>query len=126
MGRIILAHLPPERVARLYAAAPMAAATSHTAVTPAQLRPRLDADRAAGLAWSDGHFEEGISSVAAAVLDATGAPVAALNVSGRSDSFEGEARRRQIGEEIAAAAEEVSRRLGWHGPVRRPATATAA
>jgi DNA-binding IclR family transcriptional regulator len=48
------------------------------------------------------------------VLDATGRPVAALNVTGRSAEFEGAARREQIARALAAGAEELSRRLGWH------------
>ena len=119
MGRIILAHLPPERVGRLFEGAALPASTAHTPVTLPQLRARLDADRAAGLAWSDGFFEAGISSVAAAVLDASGAPVAALNVSGQTASFDGPARRERIGRAVGEAAEEISRRLGWSGPGRR-------
>ncbi len=122
MGRIILAHMPAEQVARLYAGVPMAATTAHTAITPAQLRARLDEDRASGLAWSDGYYESGISSVAAAILDATGAPAAALNVSGQSAQFEPAERRAQIGQAVAAAADEISRRLGWHA-VRQPGLA---
>ena len=124
MGRIILAHLAPEQVARMYATAPMPAVTAHTAVTLAQLRATLDQDRAAGLAWSDEFFEAGISSVAAAILDASGTPVAALNVSGQVASFEGETRRARIGHAAAEAAEEISRHLGWHGPAHRRTQAT--
>jgi DNA-binding IclR family transcriptional regulator len=125
MGRIILAHLPAEQVARMYAKAPMQAVTAHTAVTVAQLRAQLDTDRAAGLAWSDEFFEAGISSVAAAILDASGHPVAALNASGQVASFEGEARRAEIGQAAAAAAAEISRHLGWLGAERPRAAAPA-
>ncbi|MBY0336223.1 MAG: IclR family transcriptional regulator [Acetobacteraceae bacterium] len=118
MGRIILANLPPERVARLYAGAKLQPVTAHTPTTLAQLRARLDADLAAGLAWSDGHFEDGIASVAAAVFDATGAPIAAINVSGGSAAFGGEAGRARIGEALAAAADDISRRLGWTGTTK--------
>jgi DNA-binding IclR family transcriptional regulator len=131
MGRIILAHLAPERVDRLFAGAELKPVTPHTAVTPAQLHAQLDADRAAGLAWSDGNYEAGISSVAAAVFDATDTPVAALNVSGHPADFAGAARRAQIGSSVQAAALEISQRLGWRGsaapatPVRVRHTAVA-
>jgi DNA-binding IclR family transcriptional regulator len=115
MGRIILAHLAPERVDRLFAGAELKPVTPHTAVTPAQLHAQLDADRAAGLAWSDGNYEAGISSVAAAVFDATDTPVAALNVSGHPADFAGAARRAQIGSSVQTAALEISQRLGWRG-----------
>jgi DNA-binding IclR family transcriptional regulator len=111
MGRIILAHLPEAAVRALYAGAPMPAATAHTATTPDGLLAKLAQDRETGLAWSDGHFEPGIASVAAAVRDATGRPVAAINVSGQAASFE--ANRARIGAAVAEAASEISARLGF-------------
>ena len=116
MGRIILAYLPPERIDALYSESMLSAVTRHTAVTLAQLHAQLEDDRTAGLAWSDGNYEAGISSVAAAIFDATDMPIAALNVSGQSVKFEGAARRRQIAASVRAAAYEISQRLGWHGP----------
>lgn len=116
MGRIILANLPPDRVDRMYAGSVLKAVTPHTAVTPAQLHAQMEADRASGLAWSDGNYEAGISSVAAAIFDATGMPVAALNVSGHAADFAGAARRSQIAAQVQAAAVEISQRLGWRGP----------
>ncbi len=120
MGRIILAHTPPEQVRRLYARAPMPAATAHTPTTPAQLMAVLEADRAEGLAWSMGGFEASIASVAAVVRDASGLPIAAINVSGQMAHFEGPERRAQIGAAVAAAAAEISARLGWGGSAARP------
>jgi DNA-binding IclR family transcriptional regulator len=111
MGRIILAHLPEAEVRALYAGVPMPAATAHTATTLDGLLTRLAQDREAGLAWSDGHFEPGIASVAAAVRDATGRPVAAINVSGQAASFENN--RARIGAAVAEAAAEISGRLGF-------------
>ncbi|WP_338664566.1 IclR family transcriptional regulator [Pararoseomonas sp. SCSIO 73927] len=116
MGRIILANLPEERVRALFAGVALPASTEHTPVTMAQLNARLAEDRAEGLAWSDGFFEAGISSVAAAIFDASGAPVAAVNVSGQTAAFDGPARRERIGRAVRDTAEEISRRLGWAGP----------
>jgi len=113
MGRIILAHLPPERVDRMYAGAVLDAVTPRTAVTLAQLHAQLEADRVAGLAWSDGNYEPDISSVAAAIFDANGIPVAALNVSGRSADFADADRRARIADAVRVAASEISQRLGW-------------
>jgi DNA-binding IclR family transcriptional regulator len=123
MGRIILAHLPADRVERMYSGAVLKAVTPHTAVTPAQLHAQLEADRISGLAWSDGNYEADISSVAAAIFDATDAPVAALNVSGHSADFAGAARRGQIAANVQAAAYEISQRLGWRGPAPQDADA---
>jgi DNA-binding IclR family transcriptional regulator len=114
MGRIILAHLPRERVERLYAGVELQAVTPHTPVTLLKLRAQLDADRALGLAWSDGNYEPGISSVAAAIFDVSNSPVAACNVTGQPAQFEGAERRAQIGAAVKEAAREISLRLGWH------------
>lgn len=127
MGRIILAHLPPERVARLYQGAPLKSVTPRTAVTPAQLEAQLETDRRAGFAWSDGNYEAGISSAAAAIFDATNTPIAALNVSGHSADFTGTERRAQIVASVKGAALEISQRLGWLGsqPIARASGASA-
>ncbi len=121
MGRIILAYLPPERIDRLYSGVVLNAVTPQTAVTLVQLHAQIEADRAAGLAWSDGNYEAGISSVAAAIFDVTNSPVAAVNVSGQTNDFIGAVRRNQIAASVRAAAHEISQRLGWRGPHAPPA-----
>jgi DNA-binding IclR family transcriptional regulator len=114
MGRIILAHLPEAAVRALFADAAMPASTPHTPTGIEALLARLAADRAAGLAWSEGHFEPEIGSVAAVLRDASGRPVAAINVSGQVAAFAGAAARARIGQALAAAAARISARLGWH------------
>lgn len=124
MGRIIMANMPADKVDRMYAGSELKPVTQHTVVTLAQMHAQLAADRAAGLAWSDGNYEAGISSVAAAIFDATGEPVAAINVSGHSADFTGAARRAEIAAGILAAAREISERLGWLGADRADDAAT--
>jgi DNA-binding IclR family transcriptional regulator len=121
MGRIILAHLPEDYVERLYTGSVLEAFTCHTATTLSQLRAQLDADRCAGVAWSDGYYETEISSVAAAVFDVSNAPVGALNVTGRSPDFTDKARRTQIEAAVCKAAQEISQRLG-SSQTENPAT----
>jgi DNA-binding IclR family transcriptional regulator len=114
MGRSILANLPRDRVDRLYSDFDLRPVTPHTPVTPLQLRAQLDADRTLGLAWSDGNYEAGISSVASAIFDVSNTPVAAINVTGQTVQFEGAERRAQISGAVREAAREISMRLGWH------------
>lgn len=123
MGRIMLAHLPPDRVDRMYGGTVLERVTPRTAVTLSQLHEQLRNDRAAGLAWSDGNYEAGISSVAAAIFDAADMPVAAVNVSGHSADFAGAQRREVVGEQVRAAAAEISQRLGWRGGAPVPSEA---
>jgi DNA-binding IclR family transcriptional regulator len=112
LGRIILAFTPREAVADLFKGARLTAATTKTPTTLAALMAQIDADRAAGMAWSDQHFEVGISSAAAPVFDRTGQVIGAINVTGPSASFT-TARRREIENVVRSSAERVSRSLGF-------------
>jgi DNA-binding IclR family transcriptional regulator len=115
MGRIILAHLPVTQVEQLFANVSLKPATAKTPTTLPGLLTLLAEDRAAGLAWSEGNFEPAIASVAAAVRDASGVPVAAINVSGPLSSFTGAERRTRIGLAVKEAARAISLHLGWNG-----------
>lgn len=115
MGRIILAHLPKETVDQMYEGVQLEPATSHTATTLPSLHKQLRDDHHAGVAWSDGFYHNGISSVASAVLNASGTPVAAINATGQEKSFGGSDRRRFISSQVILGADEISRRLGWVG-----------
>jgi DNA-binding IclR family transcriptional regulator len=113
MGRAILAHWPAEQLRQLFTGASMPAVTAQTPTSLPALLAQLAADRADGLAWSEGFYEAGIASVAAPVFDATGRPVAAINLSGGAAEFA--ASRPRIDQAMRRAAEEISRRLGWTG-----------
>jgi DNA-binding IclR family transcriptional regulator len=115
MGRMILAFLPQLEIDKLYAGKALERFSEHTATTLAALHAKLAQDRSAGMAWSDGHFETGISSAAVPVFDFAGTPLGAINVSGPVNAFAGKERRTVIGAELRAAGLEISRRLGWIG-----------
>jgi DNA-binding IclR family transcriptional regulator len=116
MGRMILAFTPAAELARLYAGKELERFSDHTATTLQALQAKLEKDRAAGMAWSEAHFERGIGSAAVPVFDFSGAPLGAINVSGPVDAFMEEGRRVAIGSALRAAGVEISRRLGWIGP----------
>jgi DNA-binding IclR family transcriptional regulator len=116
MGRMLLAFMAPVEIEALYAGKPLERFSDHTSTTLAAVKARAEADRHAGIAWSDAHFERGISSAAVAVLDFAGSPLAAVNVSGPTGAFADEQRRALIGRELRRAGVEISRRLGWIGP----------
>jgi DNA-binding IclR family transcriptional regulator len=83
--------------------------------TPAELRRVLDRVRAAGHASEDGEVTPGQSSVAAAVHDHMGRPVAGAAVTFPSDQLDADARR-QLARRVAAAAGELTRRIGGLAP----------
>lgn len=123
MGRMLLAFLPPVEVERLYAGKELQRFSEHTSATLGALRAKAEKDRAAGIAWSESHFERGIGSAAVPVFDFAGAPVGAINVSGPVAAFAQEERRAVIGTRLRAAGTEISRRLGWVGEDRsKPST----
>jgi DNA-binding IclR family transcriptional regulator len=88
-GLVLLAAEPPPIVAA-YLARPLARPTSSTVSQPARIRRRLVNIRRNGHVWTRGEFDDGITSVAAPVVDSSGATVAAIHTHGPSYRFPGE------------------------------------
>ncbi|MGZ0220703.1 MAG: IclR family transcriptional regulator [Acidimicrobiales bacterium] len=109
-GLVILAHWPAMLVDR-YLQQPLAEFTVKSVVDPNMIRRRLDQIRQDGFCWTREEFAEGISSVAAPVLDASGEPVAAIHCHGPTFRFDA-APDVEIQEAVVAAAAEVSAVLG--------------
>lgn len=126
MGRMLLAYLPPVEVERLYAGKELQRFSDQTSTTLAVLRAKAEKDRAAGIAWSESHFERGIGSAAVPVFDFASTPIGAINVSGPVAAFAQEERRAVIDKHLRTAGTEISRRLGWVGNdhTRRDSTNT--
>jgi DNA-binding IclR family transcriptional regulator len=83
--------------------------------SPAELRRVLARVRAAGYAGEDGEVTPGLASVAAAVHDHTGRPVAGAAVTFPTAEVD-EPARRQLARRVAAAAGELTRRIGGLAP----------
>lgn len=110
-GRAVLAALPVAEFAAIYPdSAPLTARSGAGPATVTALRELVEAERAAGISEEDGHISPGIASVAVAVRDRTGRPVAAISVSLRSRELAG--RRDLLVAETRRAAGLLSRRLG--------------
>jgi DNA-binding IclR family transcriptional regulator len=123
MGRVMLAQMPAEEIAALYRGRPLEHVTQKTPATLDALLAQCAMDRAAGIAWSDSHYEAGIASAAAVIFDRFGSVVGALNVTGPSASFATHAARRaEIGDAVQAAASTISSRLGYtaRGDITNP------
>ena len=115
MGRMLLAYMTPLEIKALYAGKELQRFSDHTSTTLEDLRAKAERDRHAGIAWSEAHFERGISSAAVPVFDFAGTPLGAINVSGPQAAF-AQARRETIGAALRLAGAEISRRLGWIEP----------
>ena len=113
-GRAILARLPASQVRALYPGpAEFVDRHGHGPSTPSQLRAVLTDTRQRGYAVEDGEVTPGLASVAVAVLDHNGHPVAAVAVTYPDATAASDADR--LPEAVAATAARLSRRIS--GPV---------
>jgi DNA-binding IclR family transcriptional regulator len=119
-GRAMLAALPRAQVRALYpSAASFVDRTGAGPATPGELRSLLGREAAQGWSTEDGHVTAGIASVAAAVVDPTGRPVAAVGVSFPSAERPGAGARTALAVDVVATADALSRRLGPRAVPRR-------
>ena len=108
-GRSMLAALPREQVRALYPdAASFADRTGRGPARPGELRDVLRDTRQRGYALEDGEVTIGLGSVAIAVLDHVGWPIAAIAVTYPAD---GERDPAAVAALLAPAARELERRI---------------
>lgn len=84
LGRVMLAHMEPAELDRYFASVTLKAWTERTVVSEARLREILAQVRADGYAIVNEELELGLRSIAVPVRGASGAVMAALNVSGQA------------------------------------------
>ncbi|TQM10076.1 IclR family transcriptional regulator [Pseudonocardia kunmingensis] len=82
VGRAILAGLPDREAATLLGAGPLPARTAHTLTDPGAVRAAVAQVDAHGYVVEDEEYEPDVRSIAAPVVDGTGAVVGAVAVSG--------------------------------------------
>lgn len=80
VGKALLATLPHDELQALYPHEDLNQITARSIQSRTQLIIELDSTRARGYAINFGELEDGIGSVATAILDATGTAVAAIGV----------------------------------------------
>lgn len=107
-GRALLAELPREQVRALFPDA--AALDGRGTTTLRDLRAELVRTRQRGFAVEDGEITAGFASVAVAVTDRAGWPVASLAVTFESGAVDG-ARREELVAAVRRYASELRRRL---------------
>jgi len=119
--RVLLAHLPEDRVAEILDRKPLPAFTRSTMTDPKKLRVDSQKIRLRGYCVSFEESHEGAAGVGAPIRDGTGKVVAGISVVGPLSRFT-KARLPLLIAETCRAARGVSRDLGWRGvPLARPA-----
>ena len=113
-GQVLLAFRPPAAIDR-YLAHPLERFTPRTITDPDRLRERLREVRRVGYAWVLEEFDEGISSVAAPIADATGEVIAAVHLHGPSYRFPARGRDAAIAGRVVEAAARIAGALRQDG-----------
>ena len=112
MGKVLLAHLPPESLEAYLTSAPFEALTKRTVTSAADLRRVLAMVRQRGWAFSDQESEVGVRTVAAPVLNHANQVDAALNVAGHAARVSMEELKRVYLPVLLDGARRISRALG--------------
>jgi IclR family pca regulon transcriptional regulator len=112
MGKILLAHLPPDELERYFATAAFKRLTHRTIVEPQRLRDALVDVRRRGWAVANEETELGVRSVAVPLVDRAGQVTAAINVSGHSSRVSLQQLRRIYLPVVQEAARSISQAVG--------------
>jgi DNA-binding IclR family transcriptional regulator len=113
LGKAIFAAMDDSEIRRILGDRPLKRMTPKTPASASALIEDLRQARKKGYAVSEEELAMGMSTVGAAILDRSGAPVAAINISGSSARIKGPVLA-TLGESVKKAATLISDRLG-HG-----------
>ena len=111
IGKVLLAQMPPERVAQVLASHPLQAFTANTLTDPASLARDLAAIREQGFAIDAEERNEGMRCIAAPVFDHSRTAVAGLSVSGPTSRVS-EDKTEELSRAVLQAAQDLSSALG--------------
>lgn len=112
-GRAMLAHLPLDEVRQAVASSPLVKMTEFTETEPDAVMMRIRAAHGLGYAINDQEAFLGDISVAAAVRNRKGQPVAAVNIAVPTPRWTAEKVESELGPLVKKAAENISALLGW-------------
>lgn len=115
-GKVLLAGLPEHRLAGILDGWDLPSLTDRTIATVDALVAELERTRSRGFATNLEESELGVASVAAPIHDSSGAVIAALSLVAPTVRLN-RSTLRPITQQVIAAADETSRRLG-RGPAR--------
>jgi IclR family pca regulon transcriptional regulator len=118
MGRVLVAYLPDDLVEAYLARVRLDRLTDRTVGSVAELRAELARVRKQGYAIVDQELEEGLRSMAAPVLDRSGAVTAAVNVSVHASRTSVAVMRAELLPALLATAERITADLRITRPAR--------
>lgn len=115
LGKVLMAALRDEELARFFEAGELARKTAKTLVEPAALRAELERTRARGYGIDDEESNLGIYCIAAPIVDHEGAVIAAISISGSKAEFSPDLTPAYI-DAVRQASHDISARFGGSGP----------
>lgn len=111
IGFVVLAHMSNDEVDR-YLAGELESFSPSTVTDPFTIRSRLAEVRRVGSLWTTDEYADGVTTVAAPVLDGTGRAVGALHVHGPSFRFPARSKRGAVEAAVRDRAKAISAVLG--------------
>jgi IclR family acetate operon transcriptional repressor len=118
VGKAILAHVSPERVAAIVQRAGLPRFTARTIISETQLAAELACIRAQGFAVDDEERNDGMRCVAAPIFNEFAEPIAGVSISGPTVRVTAESVA-AIGPRVAEAAAEITRAIAGKMPAQR-------
>jgi IclR family pca regulon transcriptional regulator len=115
MGKVILAHLPPQELARRLDQTPLTPCTSNSKIDRPAIEAELMQVRRQGYATNDEELEVGLRAVAAPIWDHNNQVVAAINASGSVRTISNKRLLSEIMPQVCHTAELISLALGYGG-----------
>ncbi len=114
VGKALLLEHSEEEVRRLLKGSSFKPYTPKTLTTPEAYLAALEHARDSGFTLDDEEREIGVRCISTPIHDNRGKVVASMSVSAPSTRF-GDEKVQEIGTKVRAAADKVSRQLGWNG-----------
>lgn len=112
-GRSILSHLPEEEARRFIETADRTPLTAKTITDPGKLLALVDRARRDGFTVADEEGQLGLITVGSAILDASGYPVAAVNMAASCRHWDVAQVREKLGPLVLETARKISRTQGF-------------
>lgn len=113
MGKAMLAHLPVDDLKRLLQPSELSPCTANTKITVEDLTQDLESVRRRGYAINDEELAIGLRAVAAPVWDDSHTVVAAINISGSTETISRKRMRDELAPQAMQAASDISQALGY-------------